>query len=701
MPRRFRCQYGSRLLVCVVLVALEKGCSSPRNSPEVPLLLKRFLIMMRIDSVLDAAVARHSRLTADTDIVILVCSDGEANTEETNAQKRESAANDPTPLREFEVQLPAFAPVGAKTCCGEAWSSSQKITRVMDLNGTALHDMLVLRTHSCSPHVAEFILSVAALTGPAYAFYLPLILDSTQSSEALRWLQTFHTDYPSVRRREEMAHLGILALRQRTLALASTLGLVSAYSDLPSWPPACAASTRNLLPSDGDVKGGHLRREGDEKDRGEGRDGAARRGKRFVYLATGETEESFRYGHELVSGDADAIFCVWGKPPPMHQPTLTCHEECTGDAKQICRQVCRRKSASGDTEKSGGSDMNQVHFIYVAGSSFQQGRNHLYLEAQRRGDYAYFIFLVDDVSVVEVDFGTGLLTENPFRTLEQYLITWQPAVGVSGAARRDDDHHMDPSGEVQSIYGFDHLLMAVHRDAADALLPYSLQHEDESWWYSEYVVNVASAALFPNHVLQFNAVFAETYRAGYVGYPHASDFTVPLTWMLPAFGRKEQLNGLHAHEHTCLTPTDPLTTPHIGPHTLGYTHIWHSLDFCNPCHPYFFFPTARKRRLAVAAGVSHTPLDTDGRACREVNMQVADLLMSLLEEEQERDGTVCGWCLLHPKSPLTSNCANRLSGMELPLHVPHQAQLSHIQPARRFSVEQQLRLHIDDVGNPL
>jgi hypothetical protein len=55
---------------------------------------------------------------------------------------------------------------------------------------------------------------------------------------------------------------------------------------------------------------------------------------------------------------------------------------------------------------------------------------------------------------------------------------------------------MDPSGEVQSIYDFDHLLMAVHRDAVDALLPYYLQHEDESWWYNQYFVN-AAVALFP------------------------------------------------------------------------------------------------------------------------------------------------------------------------------------------------------------
>ena len=43
-------------------------------------------------------------------------------------------------------------------------------------------------------------------------------------------------------------------------------------------------------------------------------------------------------------------------------------------------------------------------------------RNHLYKEAKRHGDYAYFIFLVDDVSVVHKDFNTGLMAHaNPFR----------------------------------------------------------------------------------------------------------------------------------------------------------------------------------------------------------------------------------------------------------------------------------------------
>ena len=43
------------------------------------------------------------------------------------------------------------------------------------------------------------------------------------------------------------------------------------------------------------------------------------------------------------------------------------------------------------------------------------GRNHLYLEALRSGDYACMIFLVDDVSLIHVDWDTGLMAANPFR----------------------------------------------------------------------------------------------------------------------------------------------------------------------------------------------------------------------------------------------------------------------------------------------
>ena len=179
-----------------------------------------------------------------------------------------------------------------------------------------------------------------------------------------------------------------------------------------------------------------------------------------MYLATGESEQDFAYAADLVSFDADVILCVWGAPGlgGAEQGDLRCEVECTGDARKVCRDVCRGASPGSARRLKGeggggGGGMGEVHYLYVGNSSFQQGRNHLYLEAQRLGNYAYFIFLVDDLSVVQVDFGTGMLAENAYRTLEQYLVTWQPALAVSGAARRDDDFHIDPRAEVPSACG--------------------------------------------------------------------------------------------------------------------------------------------------------------------------------------------------------------------------------------------------------
>ncbi len=58
-------------------------------------------------------------------------------------------------------------------------------------------------------------------------------------------------------------------------------------------------------------------------------------------------------------------------------------------------------------------------------------------------------------------------------------------------------------------------LCGTHHGHADALLPYSLEHEDESWWYSEYILNLAAAALYgPHHVLQVSRCKHDAGRAG-------------------------------------------------------------------------------------------------------------------------------------------------------------------------------------------
>ena len=109
----------------------------------------------------------------DADLLVLVC-----------AESVPAAPPPASEFLEFEVQLPAMGPAGATSgqpghdvlslsrlpcshsvsgarvrhamachwCaeCGEPWESSQKIWRVTRLAGSALEDVTVLRTTSCS-----------------------------------------------------------------------------------------------------------------------------------------------------------------------------------------------------------------------------------------------------------------------------------------------------------------------------------------------------------------------------------------------------------------------------------------------------------------------------------------------------------------------------------------------------------------------
>ena len=173
------------------------------------------------------------------------------------------------------------------------------------------------------------------------------------------------------------------------------------------------------------------------------------------------------------------------------------------------------------------------------------------------------------------------------------------------------------------------------------------------------------------------------YRAGYTGYPHASDFSVPLAWILPAFRQKRQLDQIHVHEYTCLTPTDPRAAPGLGPGGAGvggYGYVWETPDVCNPCHPYFYSSAARRALLSagrstprnssrftgaadrgeraelISGGVGDGAGKAEGgegaeneaegwrSPCEEVDMRVARMLLTLLEEEQRHNGTVCEWC---------------------------------------------------------
>jgi hypothetical protein len=253
--------------------------------------LKRFLIMAQVDSIGDAISMRGQYVSLDVDMLVLVCSD--------------KTPDSGTSLIEFAVQLPSLAPTGLTPGCGDAWQVTHNISRVSEVNGSRLEDSTqVFRTGSCTPDIAEFILSIAAHTGPAYSFYVPLIgrpnVASNNESQPqplmLEWLSEFAASYGSASRREQMAEMSVTALHRRLLALARALGMIAAEDlsgeelvTLPMLPPAsCAIDARRPFGASEKVAG--------QKDRELSPGGhagpiprASRRPsqKRFVYLATG------------------------------------------------------------------------------------------------------------------------------------------------------------------------------------------------------------------------------------------------------------------------------------------------------------------------------------------------------------------------------------------------------------------------------
>ncbi|CAE8676702.1 unnamed protein product, partial [Polarella glacialis] len=116
--------------------------------------------------------------------------------------------------------------------------------------------------------------------------------------------------------------------------------------------------------------------------------------------------------------------------------------------------------------------------------AFARGRNTLLLAARleelRRGcAYQYYIFLDGDVEVYPGDWASSLLG------FESFLQIWSPAVGVPLFFNADvpfllthlfkKEQHQDPE-EPLSISWYDQLFVAIHREAAQVILPL-----DPSW----------------------------------------------------------------------------------------------------------------------------------------------------------------------------------------------------------------------------
>ncbi len=147
--------------------------------------------------------------------------------------------------------------------------------------------------------------------------------------------------------------------------------------------------------------------------------------------------------------------------------------------------------------------------LFYPDSSWTQGRNRLLREAPGTG-YCYYVFLDDDILLEAVGGDSG---QNPWRLFEEFLLDYEPAIGMVRYSWQLTGGWDDPAKPVQSLRFFDALLNAFHREALLSLLPYYDGMDEESECYAQAILCSLAASLYPSHLLQTNRLTVKNLKS--------------------------------------------------------------------------------------------------------------------------------------------------------------------------------------------
>jgi hypothetical protein len=207
----------------------------------------------------------------------------------------------------------------------------------------------------------------------------------------------------------------------------------------------------------------------------------------------------------------------------------------------------------------------------VVDLSWSEGRNRLLWQALELAratgnDYRYYIFFDDDCILREdrqlarqLDIP---LTGNPFRTFERFLLKWEPALGYA----RNDRQHYEEGKAVNLGHTFDGSFNAFHRETLSFLLPYYTGFDNESWLYSQHIVNHMVGLLYHPHRIQYNAVTMTSARSKRFGQ-RKKYWDIPTTFLAGALNQKLR-QGLNTH-----APDSPLPEPGFPRKKEGSYHL--------------------------------------------------------------------------------------------------------------------------------
>jgi hypothetical protein len=191
--------------------------------------------------------------------------------------------------------------------------------------------------------------------------------------------------------------------------------------------------------------------------------------------------------------------------------------------------------------------LSEEDIVFYPNSSWTAGRNRLFHEMQIRfpdTEFQYAVFLDDDAKLLEVK-DYGMNTGNAWRTFERYLVEWEPAVGLP----RYNWFSPEVSGEAQTVFNFDQIVVAYHWETWPVLLPYTEVFDDQSWWYCGVVQNVLCAAFFNSNRIQFNAIQADNPGHRGVGEVYKRDtfFHIPMGWIVSGLTDLTTISNIPFH----------------------------------------------------------------------------------------------------------------------------------------------------------
>jgi hypothetical protein len=167
-----------------------------------------------------------------------------------------------------------------------------------------------------------------------------------------------------------------------------------------------------------------------------------------------------------------------------------------------------------ETPYVSGSDLISIaDTVHYPNSTLTEGRNKLYEHAYsemflatQTHFFEYFTFIDDDLDMDDTNSAGELRGSNGWRTFENHLLKYHPAIGVATYAWAP----RFPKGdlEAQSVAIYDHQVIAYAFSALPLFWPMHVADDITSWWWGCELQNMVAVTLLRPHIMRFNHVRA-------------------------------------------------------------------------------------------------------------------------------------------------------------------------------------------------